>query len=273
MLSGRLDPAPQRIGKTQHYSFAGWTSEAGLVGGAELPGLARRLDQLGPTFGRQGQGAIATPALDRGVIAGKQHGRHGAVGARQNFGPAVVRAVEQAGGKAVLLVRARIAEHAGLQARDRIEQRERRNLAAGENEVAEAQLEVDVAIDEALVDAFVARTEQHRTPAEVADRRLPEHLPGRREIDERRGHGLVSIGTNGRQRPFERLDQQHHAGPAAVRPIIDAGMRRVAEITQRPEADVDLPGFESASRHAVHEMRLEQLGEQGDDVEAHRRPQ
>ena len=182
-----------------------------------------------------------------------------------------MRAIEEVSRKTVLLVRARIAQHTGLQACDSVEQGERRNLAAGKDEVAEAQLEVDVTVDETLVDTFVAGAEKHGASGECADRFLSQRLAGRREVDQGRGRRFVAIRPNGGERAFERLDEQHHAGAAAVGPVVDARVRRVAEIAQLPEADVDLPRLEGAPRHAVDEMRLEELGEKGDDVESHRR--
>ena len=166
-------------------------------------------------------------------------------------------------------MRAHVAEHARLQARHGVEQGERRDLAARQDEVAEAEFEVDLAIDEALVDAFVAGAKKNGAVVEHAQHVLPHRLAGRREIDERRRHGIATIGANRGNGALERLDQQHHARTAAVRPVIDAGMRRIAEIAKLPQAHVDLLRLEGAPRHAVHEMRVEQLGEQGDDVEAH----
>ena len=80
----------------------------------------------------------------------------------QALRPAEVRAIEETGREAVLLVRTGVAQDAGLQARQGVEQRQRRQLAAREDEVAEAQLEVDMGVDEALVDAFVAPAQQDR---------------------------------------------------------------------------------------------------------------
>ena len=130
-----------------------------------------------------------------------------------------------------------------------------------------------MAIDETLIDAFVASTEQDRSGAggKLADRRLAQWAARRREIHERRRRGLGTIGANRGERPSQRLGEQHHARTTAVGPIVDAGMRRVTEIAQLPEPDVDLACFESTSRHAVNEMRFEQFGKERDDVESHGR--
>ena len=44
---------------------------------------------------------------------------------------------------------------------------------------------------------------------------------------------------------------------------------RIAEIAQRPEMHLDPSRREGAPRHAMDEVSREQLGEEGDDVEAH----
>ena len=126
--------------------------QTGTVGRVEAAGLVCCIDELGATVRGQRQGLVAPPAIDRRMVAGKKHVGNGAGGPGKAFRPAVVRAIEQAGGKAVLLVRACVAEHARLQPRDRVEKSQRRDLAAGKNEIAETQLDIDVAVDETLVD-------------------------------------------------------------------------------------------------------------------------
>jgi hypothetical protein len=184
-----------------------------------------------------------------------------------------VRAVEQARREAVLLVRAGVAEDARLQPCERIEEDERRQLAAREDVVADADLDVDVGVDEPLVDALVARAEQDRAGAarELGDSGLPQRNAGRAEADERRRRRLGACRADRSERALERLDEEHHPGPAAVRPVVDARVRRVAEGAQRPEVDVDPAGLERPLRHAVDEVRREELGKQRDDVDAHRR--
>ena len=182
-----------------------------------------------------------------------------------------MRAVEETGREAVLLVRAGVAEDAGLQARQGVEQHQRRQLAAREDVVADAQLEIDVGVDEALVDAFVARAEQDRAGAgrESLDRRLAQQRAGRREADQRRRRRLGAGGADRREGALERLDQQHHPRAAAVGSVVDARMRRIAEVAQRPEVDVDAARLEGAPGDAVDEVRREQLRKQRDDVDAH----
>ena len=80
-----------------------------------------------------------------------------------------------------------------MQARHGVQQGQRRQLAAGDHKVTQAQLDVDVAVDETLVDALVAPSQEHRTGAwgVFGHERLVDAAPGGREMD----HGrTVSAG-------------------------------------------------------------------------------
>ncbi len=132
----------------------------------------------------------------------------------------------------------------------------------------------DAGIDEALVDALVAATHEHGALAagELAHHRLVDAPPGGREVHDgertahRRRHAL---GADGRQRPQQRARQQHHAGAAAVGPVVDAPVTVFGEVAQRPQAHVHRLAAEGAPRHALRQVRREELGEERDDVEAH----
>ena len=71
-----------------------------------------------------------------------------------------MRAVEQAVLEAVLGGRLGVVERAFLQPADRVDQHRGGQLAAGQHVVADREFLVDLALDEALVDAFVAAAEQ-----------------------------------------------------------------------------------------------------------------
>ena len=57
----------------------------------------------------------------------------------------------------------RVTQHTVLQPGDSIEQNQRRQFAARQNEVAETQLDVDVTVEKSLIDALVPAAQQHRT--------------------------------------------------------------------------------------------------------------
>ena len=83
--------------------------------------------------------------------------------------------------------------------------------------------------------------------------------------------GVVARGTHRPQRALERSGQHHHSRSAAVRSVVDAAVGVVGVVAQRPEFDPHLPALVGAPGDAVRQMRREQLGEQRDDVETHRR--
>src|SRR3984885_6114723 len=94
-------------------------------------GLARERrarQHVGPACARALYRARQAPAADRRVIARQQHGGHRA--ALENFRPRVVRPLEQSVRERVLLARALIPERPRQQPRQRIDDQQRRQLAA-----------------------------------------------------------------------------------------------------------------------------------------------
>ena len=121
-----------------------------------------------------------------------------------------------------------------------------------------------MAVDEALVDTFIATAQKHRTGADgkLFHQRLVDAPPGRREVHQRRLDGFASRLPNCQQRARQRLGQHHHARPAAIRPIVDTAVVVVGEIAQGPQLDVDPTRFERTPCDAVNQVGSEQLGEQ-----------
>jgi hypothetical protein len=68
---------------------------------------------------------------------------------------------------------------------------------------------------------------------------------------------------------LQRPRHHHHAGPAAEGTIVHAAIVALGEIARVPQPHVDQLRFVGTARHARDQERREQLGEQGDDVEAH----
>jgi hypothetical protein len=183
-----------------------------------------------------------------------------------------VGALEQTVGEAVLPVRLGVAEHAFLEAGNRVEQRQCRQFPPGQHEVAEAELTIDVPVDETLVDALVAAAQQDRTwpGGEVVDDPLVDALAGRREVHQ--GHRLLvaPFGPDRCQCALQRLVQHHHAGSAAIGPVVDAAVRTLPEVAQGPGANLHPSFVERAAGDALGQRDREQIREQRDDVEAHR---
>ena len=163
----------------------------------------------------------------------------------------------------------RLAEHAGHEARDRIDDHERAELAAGQHVVADRQLLVDRDLEHALVDALVAPAHEHevRQRGERSHARLGQRRPRGDEQDAMRGRrarGLVD-------RREQRLGLHHHARPAAVRSVVDGAVAIGREVARVDGVDGDHAGLARAADDAGGQRRLDQLGEDRDDRELHRR--
>ena len=92
-----------------------------------------------------------------------------------------MRVLEQSVGERLVVGRGRVAEHAGHEAADRLDDQEGPDLAAGQHHVADRDLVVDQVLAHPLVDALVASAEQ-REPArvdELVGHRLVEAAAGR----------------------------------------------------------------------------------------------
>jgi hypothetical protein len=67
------------------------------------------------------------------------------------LGPRVVRAIQQARHKRILLARLGVVQHSRQLPDDGVEQRHRRDFASRENEIPDRNLLVDAAVDQPLV--------------------------------------------------------------------------------------------------------------------------
>src|SRR5262249_16175038 len=67
----------------------------------------------------------------------------------------------------------------------------------------------------------------------------------------------------------EDVDVHHHAAAAAVRRVVDAAMLPEAVLTRTPDPDSELSALHRAANQARREKRLEELGKERDDVDAH----
>ena len=94
-----------------------------------------------------------------------------------------------------------------------------------------------MAVDEALVDAFVAGAQQHRAGAasELGHRAPAERRPAGVNFTTGAATSSRAVRANRGQRALERLDQHHHARAAAEGAVVDTRVRRVGEVAQLPE--------------------------------------
>src|SRR3990170_5464088 len=128
------------------------------------------------------EGGFATPALDLSVVARQQDVWH--LHAPELRWARVVRVIEEAVvTERVPLVRLLAPDHTGDEARHRLQDDERRELATGEHVVPDRDLLGRQAFHDALVDALVPAAEQDEPPLvrELPGERLIEPTAGRRQ--------------------------------------------------------------------------------------------
>ena len=128
-----------------------------------------------------------------------------------------------------------IAHRAGQQPHRRVDDRERRRLAAAQHEVAERDLLGREMVGDALVDVLVVAAEQRELSAS------PRIAPRRPARSVARGVSST-IGPVGAER-FDRLEERlglhHHPGAAAVRIVVDRAMAVVRVVAQVDDAVLD----------------------------------
>src|SRR4051795_6112950 len=125
-------------------------------------------------------GLGAAPGRDFGVVARHQHLGDGA--ALPKLRPRVMWVFEQAFGEALLGSRRLLAHHARQKPHAGIEQREARDLAAREDEIAERDFLEIAALDDAFVDTLEAAAEDDRarTGSKLGDAPLRQRCTTRR---------------------------------------------------------------------------------------------
>ena len=140
--------------------------------------------------------------------------------------------LEQARREAFLFGRGGIAKNAGQEADSGIQKRLRRDLAAGENEIAEAHLFDPEVIEHSLIDPFEAATQKRDAIAgrKLAHHRLIHRLAARREIDER--HHAPRLAPRRGDRPFQNIRPQHHPRAATSGRVVDIAVPPLAILAQ-----------------------------------------
>ena len=188
------------------------------------------------------------------MVAGEEHVRNPETAEVRR--PRVLRPFEKPiAGKTLRLCGKLVAQHTRHETRDGVDHCQRRELAAGEDEISQRDLLVDPA-QHALVDPLVpAANDDQRPPARQLER-LALIEPGalrRKEDDARR-----RFAPAGRlDRRHERLGLHHHPGAPAIRHVVRDAMSAPGEV-----ADV---GHLHAQQALVASLREDALLERGRD--------
>jgi len=180
-----------------------------------------------------------------------------------------VRPIQQPIAEGLGLSRFLAPERARQKPRDRIDHHQRGQLAARQNIIADRPLLVDLALDEALVDPFIAACDQDQARP-LARRPRPLlvephaigaqiHCPGTRR---HRGPGRP-------QRIAQRLDLQHHPRASAVGTIVHGAVHIVGVLPGIEVRRLEHAAFHGSSQHAVHHGLAQHGREQRNHRDTH----
>ncbi|MCY1431599.1 hypothetical protein D9M71_475720 [compost metagenome] len=186
-----------------------------------------------------------------------------------HLGSGVVRAIEQAVGKRVLLGGICMPQRSGQQPRNRIDQHHGRQLTAGQDIIANRPFLIHVRLDETLVDAFVTPGDEDQSLLlrQFANRRLIQASSLRRQVDHlgRSAGSLPGIG----QGALQRLDLHHHPGAAAERPVVHRLVAVFGVVPRIPAVQLQETLLYRATGNAVLADGSEHFGEQAENVYPH----
>ena len=180
--------------------------------------------------------------------------------------PCELGKIQQSAAERVVGHRLLVADDSGHEARDRVEDDERRQFPARQHVVANRQL-LGHAPPDPIVESFVSAAQEHDVLVSAQPPRLRLHEPFalRRRQDHRERRAARRLDRV--ERAEDRIRLQHHPRAAAVRHIVDHAMpigREVAEV-------VHLHVERAARNRPPEDARRERLPnhrrENGDDIE------
>src|SRR5882762_5628443 len=208
---------------------------------------------------------LAAPLLDAGVVSGKENfgNAHAAILGR----PRVLRPARRLDGKIVVGQRVWIADDAGHQARDRIDQHHRGDLAAAQDIVADRYLARVERGPNAVVDPFVpsAHDDQPRLGGKALGEPLVQWLPPWLH----QNYGARVMCSNRLDSLDRRLRLEHHPWPTAERHVVDLPVPVVRVLAQVVGVKLEEPTLDRTPDHSLPEYRAEHGREDRDDVESH----
>src|SRR5581483_6446548 len=210
-------------------------------------------------------GLLPAPAVDARVVAREKHLGHAHAA---KLGRArVLRAARKLAAERVVLERRRVADDAGDEPADRVDQHHGRDLGAAQYVIADRDLAGAEAGAHAVVDALVAAAhdDQARLAGELGRQRLVEAPAPGLEQD----HRPRVVEHHALDRLEYRLRLEDHPRAAAERHVVDLAVPVVREVAQVVRVQLDDPALDRAPDDAVLERRPEHPREDRDDVEPH----
>ena len=168
-----------------------------------------------------------------------------------------------------------IRQHTRLQARQRIQKCHGNELATGHHEIAQADLNVNMGVNEPLVNTFITAAQQDCSSAlrPFLHRQLVEPPPDGREKYHGHRMRLGTLNADMLQSAQERLGHKHHPGATTERAVINTPVVAFRKISGIGEMHLHLTALERSPGDANLQKGIEQLRKQRDDVKAHTRGQ
>ena len=202
-------------------------------------------------------------------MAGEENFRHAP--AAEFLGPRVLRAFEPGALRAERfgLRAGLVADDVGQQAHDGVDDDQRGQRAVGEDEIADAKFLLDEMLAHAFVDAFIMAADKNNALERGQFARLGLVELGAAGAEQNDAAGLGGLRLHVLHRGENRLALEQHAGSAAVGLVIDGVMLVGGVIAQLVQRDLRLSAALGASQDRGVERSAQDLGEKGDDVDAH----
>ena len=193
------------------------------------------------------------------MVAGAQNLRH-----RQPVpvvGPRVLRVLEKAGPVALVGEADLISQHARDQARDGVDDRHGRDLAAREHEIAHGDLFVDTFVEKALVHALIVAADED----EIVIVRLRRAAGGEEDGMHRRADLIADRAPAAPQ----RVTLHDRAAAAAVGVIVHLVLLVGGIVPDLVGVDLDEPLFLRPAEDAGVQHRRHGLRKQRHDIKTH----
>ena len=203
------------------------------------------------------------------MVAREQHLRHSQ--AVPFLRPRILRVFEQSVPVALVREADLITEHARHEARHRVHDAHRRQLAAGQHEVANRNFLIHALVEEPLVDALIVPADQNQriiVPPELLRLLLLKHRAARREID--RVRGCAQLITDRRPAAVERVALHHRAAPAAIGIVVHLILFVRGIVPDLMRVDLNESFFLRAAQNTGLHHRVHGLRKERHDVKPHR---
>ena len=176
--------------------------------------------------GAAGAGAdaalLAAPDLNFLVVAGQQHGRHGA--SLPHLGAGVLRVFQKPVPVAFVLIAFFLRQHAGLQTQHTVRHHKACQLAAGQHIIPDGDFLIPEGVDHTLVDALVMPANQRYSVILCQFTRLGfviGRTGGGQKHNVRLSPALLpALRLHGAQAVGDGLGIQHHTASAAVGVVV-----------------------------------------------------